>query len=83
MVDARKIRLDADAAWALLKAGRRITIVKGSKVQSFSPKVDGQSAILTQALGPSGNLRAPAYRIKDDFVIGFNPEFYRDWLHGK
>jgi len=25
-------------------------------------------------------LRAPTFRAGDEFVIGFNPEFYESWL---
>jgi len=31
-------------------------------------------------MGPSGNLRAPTYRVGRTFVIGFNPELYGEWL---
>jgi hypothetical protein len=31
-------------------------------------------------MGPSGNLRAPTYRVKDRIIIGFNAEMYEDWV---
>jgi hypothetical protein len=34
-------------------------------------------------MGPSGNLRAPALRVGDEFVIGFHPDFYNQWLRKK
>ena len=75
-VDARKQRIDADAAWKLLQSAGKIITAKGKKVQTFSPKSDDKADILRQAMGPSGNLRAPALRAKDSFVIGFNKELY-------
>ena len=49
-------------------------------MQNFTTAADGKQAILTQAMGPSGNLRAPTYRVKDRFIIGFNAELYEDWV---
>ena len=57
-----------------------MTIAKGKKVQNFSPAVDNKQVILNQAMGPSGNLRAPTYRVKDHIIIGFNVELYEDWV---
>ena len=78
VVDARKEKIDDGAAWALLNEASTITIAKGKKVQRFTP-ADGREAVLKQAMGPSGNLRAPTYRVGDQFVIGFNAELYEDW----
>jgi len=49
-------------------------------VLDFVPATDGKEAILQQAMGPSGNLRAPTYRVKDRFIVGFNAELYEDWV---
>lgn len=76
MVDARKERIDADQAWAMLKSARSVTVAKGKKFQKLNPASDGQDLILKQAMGPSGNLRAPTYRIGDEYIIGFNLELY-------
>jgi len=75
-VDARKERIDAAAAWELLKSASSITIAKGKKVQTFNPKSDDKTDILKHAMGPSGNLRAPALRAKNSIVIGFNEVLY-------
>ena len=34
--------------------------------------------ILKDVMGPSGNLRAPAWRIGAEFIVGFNPELYQE-----
>jgi hypothetical protein len=79
-VDARKTRIDEDAAWAMLQTAKSIAIAKGKKVQKFTPGADEQATIMKQAMGPSGNLRAPTYRVGDDYVIGFNADLYREWM---
>ncbi len=76
VVDARKERIDADAAWELLQSAVSIATAKGKKVQKFNPKSDDKADILKQVMGPSGNLRAPTFRIRGSFVIGFNKELY-------
>lgn len=80
VVDAKKVRIDEAAAWELLKTAATVTVAKGKKVQNFSAVAAEKAAILQQAMGPSGNLRAPTYRVKDRFVIGFNAELYEDWV---
>ena len=79
-MDARKERIDADAAWTLLQKADTITTAKGKKVKSWNPKTDDKAMILKHAMGPSVNLRAPTYRIKNKFIIGFNPDLYREWV---
>jgi len=64
----------------MLKMAKSVTIAKGKKFQRFVPASDGQEAILKQAMGPSGNLRAPTYRVGEDYVIGFNADLYDDWM---
>jgi hypothetical protein len=80
VVDARKTKIDENAAWNLLKDASSIAIAKGKKVQTFKPARDGKEDILKHAMGPSGNLRAPTYRVKDQFVIGFNADLYGEWV---
>ena len=79
-MDARKERIDADAAWALLQAADTITTAKGKKIKNWNPRIDDKAIILKHAMGPSGNLRAPTFRIKNKFIIGFNPDLYREWV---
>ena len=82
-MDARRERYDAGAAWKLFGSARSITTARGKKSQKWDPRTDSKEEILKHAMGPSGNLRAPTFRINDDFVIGFSPGFYQDWVKGK
>ena len=80
MVDATKTRFDEKGAWELLKGAERITVAKGKKVQVFDNVPAQKDELLKNAMGPSGNLRAPTFRVGRQFVIGFNPELYEEWV---
>ncbi len=80
VVDARKTKINAEQAWELLQGATSIAVAKGKKVQRFSAVADEKEAVLKHVMGPSGNLRAPTYRLKDDFVVGFNLDLYQDWV---
>jgi len=56
-----------------------VTIAKGKKFQRFEQIAKQKEAVMKGAMGPSGNLRAPTYRVGNEFVIGFNPDLYDDW----
>jgi hypothetical protein len=49
-------------------------------VQQFAAVADEKEAVLQQVMGPSGNLRAPTYRVKDQFMVGFNADLYENWV---
>jgi hypothetical protein len=75
-VEARKTKIEADAAWNILKTASVVTIAKGKKILTFDPAKDNKEEILKHAMGPSGSLRAPTLRVKDGFVIGFTEDLY-------
>ena len=80
VVDARKESLDVDRAWQLLQGARAVTVAKGKSFVRFDRVAQQKEEILKQAIGPTGNLRAPTYRVGDEFVIGFSPGLYQDWV---
>lgn len=47
---------------------------------NFTADQAEKEAVLKNAMGPSGNLRAPTYRVRDQFVIGFNADLYEAWV---
>ena len=47
-------------------------------MERLAPARDGREEVLKQVMGPSGNLRAPALRIGNAFIIGFNADLYKD-----
>ncbi len=75
-VDATKEKISAETASELLGKASLIHVVKGNKTLEISP--ENRDGILASAIGPSGNLRAPAIRIGDEYFIGHNP-----WLYEK
>ncbi|SCY62805.1 hypothetical protein SAMN05216233_1149 [Desulfoluna spongiiphila] len=77
MVDARKERIDADAAWTILSSRPLVITARGKKVTEWQTTDTNKEAILKAAMGPSGNLRAPTLRLKDRIVVGFHEDFYK------
>lgn len=69
-----------DQAWELVQGAKSIAVAKGKKIQRFSAVADEKEAVLKQIMGPSGNLRAPTYRVGDEFVVGFNFDLYQEWV---
>ena len=53
-------------------------MAKGKKVLTFDPKKDSASEIAAVALGPTGNLRAPAMKTGKTWMIGFHDEAYTE-----
>jgi hypothetical protein len=82
-VDARSVRMDEAAAWELLRKAAQITVAKGKAVSQLKPGQDGKEEILKLVMGPSGNLRAPALRVGNEFVVGFHADLYKQWLREK
>lgn len=78
-IDARKKKLPAADALALAKQVDRIVAAKGSKVVTLDLKKDQPNAetLLAVLLGPTGNLRAPTFRVGRTLVVGFHEETYR------
>jgi len=64
----------------MLKSASSITVAKGKKFQRLEPGSDEKEAILKQVMGPSGNLRAPTYKVGDDYTVGFNLDLYEAWV---
>ena len=60
----------------MLHSASLIKTGKGKKTSVWNPSIDAKAEILKDVIGPSGNLRAPAWRVGSEFVVGFNPELY-------
>ena len=60
----------------MLQSVSLIRTGKGKKRQEWNPAIDDKAEILKDVIGPSGNLRAPTWKIGDEFVVGFNSELY-------
>ena len=62
----------------MLKSASLIRTGKGKKTNVWNPSTDEKEEILKDVIGPSGNLRAPTWRIGTEFIVGFNPELYEE-----
>ena len=80
--DAKKERYAKKDLKKLLDGASKLVVAKGKKVESFDLRKDPPSAaeIASVALGPTGNLRAPAIRSGKTWLIGFNEEAYAEAL---
>lgn len=76
-VDAKKVRLGPKDALALAKLAKKITVARGQKIVTLVVADTPDTVLIKHLLGPSGNLRAPTARIKDQLYVGFNEEFYK------
>ena len=62
----------------MLESASLIRTGKGKKRQEWNPASDDNAIILKDVIGPSGNLRAPTWKIGNDFIVGFNTELYEE-----
>ena len=62
----------------MMQSASLIRTGKGKKRQVWNPTSDDKTEILKDVIGPSGNLRAPTWKIGNEFVVGFNPELYSE-----
>ena len=75
-INARKEAIDEDKAWKLLSGCTKVIIAKGKKILEFIPTDDIKDQILKDAMGRSGNLRAPTLMVGSSCFVGFNQEMY-------
>ena len=57
-----------------------IVSAKGKNVKRLKPKNAADEDIAALIIGPSGNLRAPAFFVGKRLIIGFEEETYREVL---
>ena len=77
-VFANKEKINSNDAWEMMQSATLIRTGKGKKKQVWNPTSDDKTEILKDVIGPSGNLRAPTWKIGNEFVVGFNPELYAE-----
>ena len=80
ITNASKEKIDANQAWETIKSASSIHVAKGKKAISWNPKSDDREEILKTVMGPSGNLRAPTWKIGSDILVGFSEEQYQQVL---
>lgn len=71
-MNARKQRYGAEDLKAVFKGAKTVITGRGKKSQSFQLSTQTDWTALTKAaLGPSGNLRAPAVKTGDTMLVGY------------
>ncbi len=80
VVEARKQKIEGEETWKLLSQAEEIVAGRGRKFVVFHAAADSREKILKACLGRTGNLRAPALRIGNRMVVGFNDEMYRQYI---
>lgn len=82
-VDARKEKIESDAAWNLINGFETVVIGKGKKYFEYHPSEETKEEILKNALGRSGTLRAPTLKSAGKLVIGYNVDMYETFIKSK
>jgi arsenate reductase-like glutaredoxin family protein len=83
-VDARKNRLGPADARKLLKDVNELYAMRGKRVEHFDlrkGKLDDET-LERVLIGPTGNLRAPTFRVGKTLLVGFDEATYRSVLGG-
>ena len=75
---ANKIKFQRDEALAMARESTAIWAARGKSVKRFESNVDNDETIGKAILGPSGTLRAPAFRVNGVFMVGFNADAYEE-----
>ncbi len=79
--DARKEPIGSDAAWEMFREYETIRVGKGKKYVEFEPVEENREALLKAALGRTGNLKAPAIKMGDKLMVGFNVDMYDQFFN--
>jgi len=64
----------------LVKKFHSLIIAKGKGYIEIAPDEANKEIILKEAMGRSGNLRAPSMLIGDKLVVGFNEAMYKEFF---
>ena len=83
IVDAKKHHIGPNDALKLLEGVRKLVVIgRGKRVDTHDLDKDrpDDDALLSQMIGPSGNLRAPTVRIGDTLVVGYDEATYKQML---
>ena len=77
VIDAKKEKIGDNDAWDIISKHQRVLIAKGRKTLEYEPADENREEILKQAMGRSGNLRAPTLSFGGTLMIGFNEDMYQ------
>jgi len=72
--------IGAEEVWERLQAAEKVVIGRGQKAQAYVPDAASKDAIISEALGRTGNLRAPTLKIGNIYYIGYNEAMYKELM---
>ena len=77
-MNATKERIGADQLEELFSGATTVVAAKGKKtvVINVAKDEDAMAQLEANALGPTGNLRAPTLRVGKRWLVGFNGDEY-------
>ena len=80
VVDAKQRRIGRAEGLALVRKAKELYAAKGKKAVHvvFAKEKLSNNDLAKLVIGPSGNLRAPAFFVNDTAVVGFDEATYRD-----
>ena len=77
-VSSRKQPIGEAAAWALVRRASHLVASRGSSVRELDlEKSPPREEVLALVLGPTGNLRAPAFFLGSTLYVGFPREGFK------
>jgi arsenate reductase-like glutaredoxin family protein len=70
--------MGADQLEELFSGAKKVVAAKGKKVVviDMAKDEDAMELLEANALGPTGNLRAPTLRVGKNWLVGFNEDEY-------
>ena len=78
-MDAKKNSVPAADVPSLLEKGSHVWVARGKNFQQYSTSdVNKSEELMKKLIGPSGNLRAPAFFVNDVWVVGYNSDMYNE-----
>ena len=75
-MNCKKEPIDGAGLEVMLAEFQRVLVVNGKKLLELSPELNRQE-IVSQAIGRSGNLRAPCVSHGGLLIVGFSESAYR------
>jgi arsenate reductase-like glutaredoxin family protein len=80
-VSAGTTRFGGEDALELASKARNLLVTKGQEVVRLDlTKEPSREELLSALLGPTGNLRAPAFLSGKNLVVGFSEDLYEEVL---
>jgi len=69
--------ISEEEAWGMFSDASRVLVARGKNVLEFVPDKTNKAALLKEAIGRSGTLRAPTLRVGQMYYVGFQLDMYQ------